>query len=85
MGKAGLGGKGVVRAMPSRGMQYDGDQRPPKDVLAVLGDTEVPDQGSIFLGTRGTLLLPHIGRPGTQGASKVRTQPGTHAQDACAD
>jgi len=42
---------------------YDGDQRPSKDVLAVLGETEVPDQGSIFLGTKGVLLLPHIGRP----------------------
>jgi predicted dehydrogenase len=42
---------------------YDGDQRPPKDVLAVLGETEVPDQGSIFIGTKGVLLLPHIGRP----------------------
>ena len=42
---------------------YDGDQRPPKDVLALLGETEVPDQGSIFIGTKGVLLLPHIGRP----------------------
>jgi predicted dehydrogenase len=42
---------------------YDGDQRPPKDVLALLGQTEVPDQGSIFIGTKGTLLLPHIGLP----------------------
>jgi predicted dehydrogenase len=42
---------------------YDGDQRPSKDVLAVLGQTEVPDQGSIFIGTKGVMLLPHIGRP----------------------
>ncbi len=27
------------------------------------GDLDVPDQGSIFLGTKGAMLLPHIGRP----------------------
>lgn len=42
---------------------YDGDQRPSKDILALLGSTEVPDQGSIFIGTKGVLLLPHIGPP----------------------
>jgi predicted dehydrogenase len=42
---------------------YDGDERPPRDVTAVLGELEVPDQGSIFLGTQGAMLLPHIGRP----------------------
>jgi predicted dehydrogenase len=42
---------------------YDGDERPPSDITAVLGDLAVPDQGSIFLGTRGAMLLPHIGRP----------------------
>jgi predicted dehydrogenase len=42
---------------------YDGDQRPPKDVLGLLGQTEVPDQGSIFIGTKGVMLLPHIGLP----------------------
>ena len=43
---------------------YDGDERPSKDVTSVLGDeNRVPDQGSIFLGTKGALLLPHIGRP----------------------
>jgi predicted dehydrogenase len=42
---------------------YDGDERPTKDILSVLGDNNVPDQGSIFLGTKGNMLLPHIGRP----------------------
>lgn len=42
---------------------YDGDARPPREILAVLGETPVPDQGSIFLGTQGNMLLPHIGRP----------------------
>lgn len=44
---------------------YDGDQRAPKDVQALaLGDQKaMPDQGSIFLGTEGILVLPHVGKP----------------------
>jgi len=42
---------------------YDGDQRPPKDVQALLGEEPLPDQGSLFIGTKGVLLLPHIGPP----------------------
>ncbi len=43
---------------------YDGDMRPPGSVLEGLGpDIKLPDQGSIFLGTKGAMLLPHIGMP----------------------
>jgi predicted dehydrogenase len=42
---------------------YDGDERPPKDVLAVLGQQKLPDQGSLFIGTKGAMLLPHIALP----------------------
>jgi predicted dehydrogenase len=42
---------------------YDGDERPSKDITALIGDQPVPDQGSIFVGTKGVLLLPHIGPP----------------------
>ncbi|MBI5384557.1 MAG: Gfo/Idh/MocA family oxidoreductase [Verrucomicrobia bacterium] len=48
---------------------YDGDARPPKAVQALLGNREdgkpygIPDQGSIFIGTKGVLLLPHIAKP----------------------
>ena len=42
---------------------YDGDQRPPKDVQALLEGDPVPSQGSIFIGTQGTMLLPHIAKP----------------------
>ncbi len=42
---------------------YDGKARPPKEVQALLGATPFPDQGSIFLGTNGVMLLPHIGMP----------------------
>jgi len=52
---------------------YDGDARPPQDVVAavekemakVVGKDAytLPGQGSIFLGTEGMMLLPHIARP----------------------
>lgn len=43
---------------------YDGDQRPPREVLEpVLGKHSLPDQGSIFLGEKGALLLPHVAAP----------------------
>ena len=48
---------------------YDGDQRPPQavqDVAKILkGDKQrgLPDQGSIFLGTHGIMILPHIATP----------------------
>jgi len=43
---------------------YDGDQRPAKDILApILGERPLPDQGSLFLGEKGALLLPHVSSP----------------------
>ena len=42
---------------------YDGDERPPQEVLALLGDQPRPDNGSIFIGTKGVMLLPHIAVP----------------------
>lgn len=42
---------------------YDGDQRPPQDIQALLGGKPVPSQGSIFVGTKGVMLLEHINRP----------------------
>jgi predicted dehydrogenase len=42
---------------------YDGDARPPADVLELLGDHKRPDQGSIFIGTEGVMVLPHVDKP----------------------
>lgn len=42
---------------------YDGDARPPADVIALLEGDKAPMTGSIFVGTAGTLLLPHISKP----------------------
>jgi predicted dehydrogenase len=42
---------------------YDGDERPPKEVQALLGSRRLPGQGSIFIGTSGVMLLPHTALP----------------------
>ena len=42
---------------------YDGDQKPPAEVLALLEGDERPNTGSIFVGTSGTMVLPHISHP----------------------
>jgi predicted dehydrogenase len=42
---------------------YDGDQKPPAEVLALLEGDERPNTGSIFVGTNGTMVMPHWSRP----------------------
>ena len=42
---------------------YDGDQRPSREVKALLDGDDLPDQGSVFIGTKGVMLLPHIASP----------------------
>jgi len=42
---------------------YDGTQKPPADVRALLEGDTPPHTGSIFVGTQGTLVLPHVARP----------------------
>lgn len=39
---------------------YDGDERPSKEVQALLEGDKLPGQGSLFIGTKGAMLLPHI-------------------------
>jgi len=41
---------------------YDGNERPPKEKQPPLGDDKLPDQGSVFIGTKGMMMLPHIAR-----------------------
>ena len=41
---------------------YDGDQRPSAEIIKMAGG-EIPDQGSVFLGTDGVMVLPHVGEP----------------------
>ena len=42
---------------------YDGAQKPPVDVLALLEGDELPDTGSMLIGTQGVILVPHVARP----------------------
>ncbi len=41
---------------------YDGKMAPPKSTDVGLGeDVKLPGQGSLFVGEKGTMLLPHVG------------------------
>ncbi len=42
---------------------YDGAQKPPPAIRALLEGDDLPGTGSIFVGTHGTLVLPHVARP----------------------
>src|SRR5262249_40361516 len=42
---------------------YDGDARPPAAVRVLVEPAMLPRQGSIFVGTKGAMLLPHIEVP----------------------
>jgi len=42
---------------------YDGDERAPREVTDLVGSLKVPGQGSIFIGAKGVMLLPHVGMP----------------------
>ncbi len=54
---------------------YDGDQRPPKNIQELVAPAKVPGQGSIFVGTKGVLLLPHIARPSLYPANEYKDFP----------
>jgi predicted dehydrogenase len=55
-------GTGYTEAKTLPVSWYDGESKPPADVIALLEKDELPRNGSIFIGTDGTLLLPHIGQ-----------------------
>ncbi|HEX2746414.1 MAG TPA: Gfo/Idh/MocA family oxidoreductase [Verrucomicrobiales bacterium] len=43
---------------------YDGGKsRPPEALKDLIGGANIPDQGSIFIGTEGVMLFPHGARP----------------------
>jgi predicted dehydrogenase len=42
---------------------YDGDERPSQDVQALIEGDPLPGQGSLFIGTQGVMLLPHVSKP----------------------
>ncbi len=42
---------------------YDATRRPPESIKALLEGDGFPGAGSIFVGTHGVLVLPHVARP----------------------
>ena len=42
---------------------YDGAEKPPPDIRALVEGDELPNTGSILVGTEGTLVIPHVARP----------------------
>lgn len=42
---------------------YDGDRLPPPEIRALAEGVKFPGQGSMFIGTKGQMLLPHIAVP----------------------
>ena len=42
---------------------YDGSARPPKEVTDLLEGKKLPSQGSVIIGTKGVMLIPHVGMP----------------------
>jgi predicted dehydrogenase len=42
---------------------FDGDQRPPEDITALIRPAKMPAQGSIFVGTKGIMVLGHVAMP----------------------
>jgi predicted dehydrogenase len=51
---------------------YDGDERPPQEVQALIGDAKMPGQGSIVIGTKGVMLVPHVAMPQLFPAAQFR-------------
>jgi predicted dehydrogenase len=41
---------------------YDGASKPPAEIIALLEGKPQPDQGTIFIGTEGVMVLPHVSR-----------------------
>ncbi len=42
---------------------YDGASKPPAEIRALVEGDDLPETGSIFVGTQGALVLPHWSRP----------------------
>ena len=53
---------------------YDGDRRPEAEIVALAGG-KLPDQGSVFLGTKGVMVLPHVARPKLLPADNFKDYP----------
>lgn len=51
---------------------YDGNARPPQNVVRLIGERRLNDQGSIYIGTDGVLYSPYIANPILLAEGRVR-------------
>ena len=42
---------------------YDGTARPPEEIVNLVEGQKLPSQGSVVVGTKGIMLIPHVGMP----------------------
>jgi predicted dehydrogenase len=42
---------------------YDGDRKPPKEVAGLVGNMALPGQGSLLIGDKGIMIIPHVAMP----------------------
>jgi hypothetical protein len=42
---------------------YDGASKPPKEIRGLLEGDQLPDTGSILVGTTGVMVIPHVAKP----------------------
>jgi predicted dehydrogenase len=42
---------------------YDGARKPPVEIRALLEGDELPNTGSILVGTQGVMVVPHVAQP----------------------
>lgn len=54
---------------------YNGNERPPAEVQALLEDRKLNNQGSIYLGTDGVLYSPYIAMPMLLPAAQFKDRP----------
>lgn len=60
---------------------YDGAAKLPAEVIALIEGRNLPDQGSLFVGTDGVMLLPHVAAPAFFPAAKFKDYKAPAAQD----
>jgi predicted dehydrogenase len=42
---------------------YDGDRKPPKEIAGLVGTVALPGQGSLLIGDKGLMIIPHVAMP----------------------
>jgi predicted dehydrogenase len=59
---------------------FDGDQRPPESITALIRPAKLPAQGSIFIGAKGIMVLGHVQMPVLLPQEQYRDYPVTNIE-----